>query len=507
MEIRFYNSLTRSIDRFEPYQGNVVKMYSCGPTVYDFAHIGNFRSFLAADLVRRLLEAVGYEVWHVMNITDVGHMTEDASADGTGEDKMQVAARRLKEDKKSGRAPEGCVANPDDPYQVAAYYRDAFLEDGKKLGLKVASEYPQRVPCATQYIPQMIRLIERLIQRGHAYVGGDGVVYFDVQSFPDYGKLSGNTLAKLDNLQEGASGRLDVRDQANKRHPADFMLWKPDPRHVMRWDSPWGAGYPGWHIECSPMAMELLQSDVIDIHTGGEDLIFPHHECEIAQSCCATGQSVFARFWLHTRFLMVEGRKMSKREGNFFTVRDVLTGKATGSEVHPAALRYELIRTQFAAQCNFTKKGLVDSANAVRKIVEFSDRIDSQRGAANTTVDTSHPVVNEFLSALADNLNISAALAVVHGWIGSRIEDAAEAAGVMQVIDSVLGVVQLTKSGSVAAQADEEDQEISLLCRLIDEARSRKDFSAADLHRKELTQRGYEVRSTAEGTVAKRKMA
>jgi cysteinyl-tRNA synthetase len=166
-----------------------------------------------------------------------------------------------------------------------------------------------------------------------------------------------------------------------------------------------------------------------------------------------------------------------------------------------------LIRTQFAAQCNFTKKGLVDSANAVRKIVEFSDRIDSQRGAANTTVDTSHPVVNEFLSALADNLNISAALAVVHGWIGSRIEDAAEAAGVMQVIDSVLGVVQLTKSGSVAAQADEEDQEISLLCRLIDEARSRKDFSAADLHRKELTQRGYEVRSTAEGTVAKRKMA
>jgi cysteinyl-tRNA synthetase len=503
MEIRFYNSLTRSVEPFTPLENNLVRMYSCGPTVYDFAHIGNFRSFLAADLVRRFLEAAGHQVWHVMNITDVGHMTDDSTADGSGEDKMQVAARRLKEDKKSGRAPEGSIGNPDDPYEVAAYYRDAFLEDGRQLGLKVAFEYPQRVPCATAYIPQMIETIEQLIRRGHAYVGGDGVVYYDVRSFADYGQLSGNTLEKLDNLQEGASGRLDARDQANKRHPADFMLWKPDPKHVMRWNSPWGEGYPGWHIECSRLAMELLQSEVIDIHTGGEDLIFPHHECEIAQSRGATGKDCFARFWLHTRFLMVEGKKMSKRDGNFFTVRDVLNGKATGTEVHPAALRYELIRTQFAAQCNFTKKGLVDSANSVRRITEFSERIAQQSGDRVAKVGLDNPIVNDFMSALADNLNISAALAVVHQWISAPVADPEEAAGILKIIDSVLGVVELTR----ATQPSDDKDDITALCRAIDEARKQKDFESADNYRKQLVERGYEVRSSAEGTVAKRKMA
>ena len=199
---------------------------------------------------------------------------------------------------------------------------------------------------------------------------------------------------------------------------------------------------------------------------------------------------------------MVEGRKMSKREGNFFTVRDVLTGKATGTEVHPAALRYELIRTQFAAQCNFTKKGLVDSAGAVRRIVEFAERIRGQAGGRVVEVDLDHPVLAQFLGALADNLNISAALAVVHQWIAAPVEDAAQAAAVLRIIDSVLGVVELTgqdRSG--------DEEEVSLLCRAIDEARQRRDFEAADQHRKRLVDRGYEVRSTAEGTVAKRKMA
>jgi cysteinyl-tRNA synthetase len=501
MEIRFYNSLTRNNDLFEPIKGHLVTMYSCGPTVYDFAHIGNFRSFLAGDLVRRFLEAVGYEVWHVMNITDVGHMTDDSSADGAGEDKMQAAAKRLKEDKKSGRAPEGCVANPDNPYEVAAYYRDAFLEDGKKLGLKVASEYPQRVHCATNFIPQMIKLIEKLIERGHAYVGRDGVVYYDVKSFPEYGRLSGNTLDKLENLREGASGRLEASDQANKRNPADFMLWKADPTHVMKWDSPWGAGYPGWHIECSAMAMEALGPQ-IDIHTGGEDLIFPHHECEIAQSRGGSGCGSFAKFWLHTRFLMVEGQKMSKSKGNFYTVRDVLTGKATGSAVHPAALRYELIRTQFGAQCNFTAKGLIDSANAVRRLSEFAERIETEAAGRVADVDLNHPVLREFFAALADNLNISAALAVVHQWIGSPVTNAAKAVAVLRKIDHVLGVVELTKS----AKSDNDD-EVTLLCRAIHEARQRRDFTTADQHRKKLESQGYEVRSTAEGTVAKRKMA
>jgi cysteinyl-tRNA synthetase len=248
------------------------------------------------------------------------------------------------------------------------------------------------------------------------------------------------------------------------------------------------------------MAMEALGSE-IDIHTGGEDLIFPHHECEIAQSRGGSGCGSFARFWLHTRFLMVEGQKMSKRTGNFYTVRDVLTGKATGSEVHPAALRYELIRTQFGAQCNFTAKGLVDSANAVRRLSEFAERIEAEAAGRVADVDLNHPVLKEFFEALADNLNISLALAVVLQWVGTPVTNPAEAMAVLRKIDHVLGVVELTKSNAT------EDDEVTLLCRAIHEARQRKDFSTADQHRKKLESQGYEVRSTAEGTVAKRKMA
>lgn len=249
------------------------------------------------------------------------------------------------------------------------------------------------------------------------------------------------------------------------------------------------------------MAMEALGPE-IDIHTGGEDLIFPHHECEIAQSRGGSGCGSFARFWLHTRFLMVEGTKMSKSKGNFFTVRDVLGGKATGTEVHPAALRYELIRTQFGAQCNFTMKGLVDSANSVRKLSEFAERVEAEAGAKVVEVGLDHPVLKEFFAALADNLNISAALAVVHTWISTPVENAAEAVAVLRKIDSVLGVVELTKSAGSG-----DDDEITVLCQAIHEARQRRDFPTADLHRKQLEARGYEVRSTAEGTVAKRKMA
>ncbi|MBV07702.1 MAG: hypothetical protein CMN21_00625 [Rubinisphaera sp.] len=299
MAIRFYNSLTNQTEDFQPLEAGVVRMYSCGPTVYDFAHIGNFRSFLFADLIRRFLEVMGNDVTHIMNITDVGHMTDDHLADGGGEDKMEAAAKRLKEDKKSGKVPDGAIENPDDPYQVAQFFTDAFLEDSRKLGLKIAFEYPQNIPHATNHIQDMQEMIDELIKSGHAYVGPDGAVYYSVESFPKYGSLSGNT---LDQLREGSGGRVQQNDQASKKHPADFLLWKPDQSHIMKWDSPWGMGYPGWHIECSVMARKLLGRDVIDIHTGGEDLIFPHHECEIAQSCGASGEDHFARFWMHARF-------------------------------------------------------------------------------------------------------------------------------------------------------------------------------------------------------------
>ena len=229
---------------------------------------------------------------------------------------MNVARRRLLEAKKSGALPAGATGiDPDDPYAVADYYADAFLADARVMGMTVAreaEERPELIPRPTRYIPQMIELVETLIKRGNAYAAGDGAVYFDVRSFPGYGRLSGNT---IDALREAAGGRVDAAHQARKKHPADFLLWKSDPQHIMRWPSPWGEGYPGWHLECSVMAQSLLGSDtngVIDIHSGGEDNIFPHHESEIAQTCSATGEAAFARYWFHTRLLIVEGEKMSK---------------------------------------------------------------------------------------------------------------------------------------------------------------------------------------------------
>lgn len=503
MDIRFYNTLTNEVEQFEPLEPGRVKMYSCGPTVYDFAHVGNFRSFLFADLLRRFLEASGLEVSHVMNITDVGHMTDDVAADGRGEDKMQVAARRLKEDKKSGKVEDGAVANPDDPYEVAEYFMQAFLDDGRDLGLKVVSEYPERVPKATHFISEMQQMISKLIERGHAYVGSDGVVYYSVDSFPKYGQLSGNT---LDGLQVGAGGRIDISNQSVKRHPADFMLWKPDQKHIMKWDSPWGAGYPGWHIECSTMSMQVLDTDVLDIHTGGEDLIFPHHECEIAQSCGATGNELFSRFWMHARFLLVEGEKMSKRKGNFFTVRDVLSGKATGTPVHPAVLRLELIKSHYRAHSNFTTKGLTESANTVRRLTELGERLRDACGDVPKEIDhTDHPVVKKFLHALANDLNVSEAISVVHAWISSPGKDAAEAYGVLLALDQVLAVWELTARDSMT---DDPESEIAIkLCALIDEARRTRDFSTADTLRQELIDLGYEVRSSADGTFAKKNLA
>jgi cysteinyl-tRNA synthetase len=360
--MRLHNTATRRTEEVPSRGGTApVSFYSCGPTVYDDAHIGNFRSFLNADVLRRSLELLGHRVVHVMNITDVGHMTDDAAADGGGEDKMAVAGRRIAEAKKAGKLPAGAVIDAADPGAIADFYANRFLEDARLLGLKVAHEAeamraaggdPGRLmPRPTRCIPEMVAMIGELVSRGHAYVAVDGAVYFDVRSFPAYGRLSGNT---IDSLREGAGDRIDAANQAAKRHPADFLLWKPDPRHLMRWPSPWGDGYPGWHIECSAMARMLL-GDEIDIHSGGEDNIFPHHECEVAQSCCATGRPIFSRAWFHTRHLQVEGEKMSKSKGNFFTARDLFAKGVT-----PAALRLELVRTHYRSNANFTLQGLQD---------------------------------------------------------------------------------------------------------------------------------------------------
>jgi cysteinyl-tRNA synthetase len=506
MDITFYNTLTNASEKFQSLVPNKVTMYGCGPTVYDYAHIGNFRSFLFSDVLRRFLEVAGYEVDQVINITDVGHMTDDHLADGGGEDKMDVAAKKLKAAKKAGTVAEGAVENPDDPYQIADYYTRAFLEDARRLGMLVADEYPRRVLHATQNIDAMQDVIQKLLDRGHAYVAGDGVVYYSVESFDRYGQLSGNT---LDQLRTGSGGRVLDTDQANKRHPADFLLWKPDESHVMKWDSPWGTGYPGWHIECSAMAMKVL-GETIDIHTGGEDLIFPHHECEVAQSCGATGNDAFARHWMHVRFLLVNDKKMSKSQGNFYTVRDLVEGRATGQPVHPSVLRFELIRSHYRANCNFTAKGLADSTGNVVKLSRFARDVEAAAGGVAEDVDATHPILNQFLTALADDLNVAGALAIVLPWINKKAKKPQEALGVCRKINHVLNVMPLQSSVPVgdleSMLVGDIPPEVIAACAGMDQARAEKDYDAADKLRGELLEDGWQVQTTKDGTVVQMRL-
>ncbi len=497
MPIRFYNSLTHEIEDFKPMEPPVVRMYNCGPTVYDFAHVGNFRSLLFADVLRRFLELAGYEVRQVMNITDVGHMTEDQLADGGGEDKMQVAAQRMKAAKKAGQAP---VDDPNDPYQIAAYYADAFIADARALGMKIVDDPPRRMPRATEYVPAMQSMVATLIERDHAYQADDGAVYFSVESFPDYGRLSGNTLNKV---RGGAGGRILDEHQAVKRHPADFLLWKPDQTHIMRWDSPWGAGYPGWHIECSAMAKAVLERDEIDIHTGGEDNIFPHHECEIAQSCGASGKPYFARFWMHARFLLVEGAKMSKSKGNFFTVRQLID-----EGVDPKVIRYELIKGHYRSNLNFTRKGLEDSARAVSRLREAAARFEKLAAGRTTATDASHPLVGAFTDALADDLNIAAALGVLFTWLSeTRPADASEAAAALAALRAVDRVLNVLEPAAVPVTTGLDEAAAQTKAAAIDAARAARDYAAADALRAELNEAGYDVKTTREGTTVHRRLA
>ena len=497
-EITFYNSLTKSLEPFEPITPPAVTMYNCGPTVYDYAHIGNFKSFLFADVLRRFLELVGYDVKQVMNLTDVGHMTDDAVADGGGQDKMAAAGERLAEAKKSGKLPEGVDLDPNDPYAIAKFYGDAFIEDAKKLGIKVASE-PDHLPRATDHVGHMQALIKTLVEKGNAYIAADGAVYFSVESFPDYGRLSGNT---LEDLRGGAGGRVSESNQAVKRHAADFLLWKPDDSHLMKWDSPWGTGYPGWHIECSAMAKAVLKQDIIDIHTGGEDNIFPHHECEIAQSRGATGEDSFAKFWMHGRHLMVEGQKMSKSKGNFYTVREVIDGGFTGRAVDPAVLRLELIKAHYRSNMNFTAKGVEDSASGVMKLRKFAEKVGYDRGRASWQ-GVEHPALAEFVEALADDLNTAKALGVMFAYLNEPAEEAEVSHAMLAAFDQVFAVLESAEAASVAGSSNPIQDKIDTM----NWARANKDWATSDSIRAELEAEGYEVKQTKDGIVATKKLA
>ncbi|MCH2135308.1 MAG: cysteine--tRNA ligase [Phycisphaerales bacterium] len=492
MTLHLHDTLTGEPVALQPVDPDgPIRFYSCGPTVYDYAHIGNFRAFLAADVLRRVLEFNGHDVRHVMNITDVGHMTDDASADGGGEDKMQVAARRLLDAKKSGSLPAGADVDPDNPQAIADFYADAFLEDARMLGLKVADDVkndPSCMPRPTTWIESMVKMVQGLIDSGHAYVAEDGVVYFDVQSFADYGALSGN---RLEALRSGEGGRVDMATQSIKRHPADFMLWKPDTSHLMRWPSPWGEGYPGWHLECSVMARELL-GDEIDLHSGGEDNIFPHHECELAQTRCTTGCSHFARIWVHVRHLMVDGGKMSKSAGTFFTVRDILEKGAT-----PAALRLELIRTHYRVNANFTMQGLRDCGRMVDRWCRLAERLESGVCGAFDGAGPIERSMDRFAAAVNDDLNLAGAIGVLNeaaaahgGSDDGTAQQAARELAALRRMDSVLGVLD---RNSAPETSGDGGADIDAMVQARNDARARKDWAEADRLRDTLKEMGVEI--------------
>ncbi|MGQ0626748.1 MAG: cysteine--tRNA ligase [Phycisphaerales bacterium] len=528
MPLRLYNTLTRQVEPFIPGDPAKVTFYSCGPTVYDDAHIGNFRSFLAADVLRRFIESPLCElddgrggvhrgprsVAHVMNITDVGHMTDDAEGGEQGEDRMAVAGRRIAEAKKSGALPAGSTIDPADPYAIANFYADRFLADARLLGLGVASDAerdPTLMPRPTAKIAGMVRMILDLIAKGRAYaVGPPGrqIVYFDVQSFPEYGRLSGNT---LDRLRTGAGGRISDSHQQQKKHPADFLLWKADPAHVMKWDpasidprAGWGVGYPGWHIECSVMAAERLADaqGMIDLHSGGEDNIFPHHECEIAQSRGCTGAPGFARMWFHPRHLFVEGAKMSKSKGNFHTIRDL-----TERGFEPAAIRLELIRTHYRSNANFTEQGLKDSARMVERWRRAAGDTLPPAGADAGAI----PAAAEFAAALQEDLNIAGAIAVVNTYAAKVESPTAESARAFALFDQTLSVLARSRPAATSSAIGvflpgvTPDAAIIRLLEERSQAKAARDFERSDAIRDELSALGLAIKDVAGGKVEVRR--
>jgi len=468
--LKLYNTLTKKKGIFKPLKKGIVTMYNCGLTVYDYAHIGNLRAFTFADILRRYLEYKGFTVKQVMNFTDVGHMFEDVDI---GEDKMEAAVKREKKD----------------PWSIAELYIKVFLEDSQKMNF----EEPMVRPRATVHINEMIELIQKLIKNEYAYVV-NGSVYFDVTKFKDYGKLSGNTIEKL---KMGAGGRVEFNP--DKRNQFDFALWINDPKHIMNWESPWcEKGYPGWHIECSAMVMKYL-GETIDIHTGGVDNLFPHHENEIAQSEAATDKQ-FVRYWLHNEHLLVEGGRMAKSLGNFYTLRDLI---AKG--YNPKAIRYLLMSTHYRQRLNFTFEGLEAAKNAVDRVIHFVYRLTDAdgRGCGGKIKTLMSDVQRRFGEAMDDDLNISVALATLFDFAREvnklmddnmlSKEEAEEVYKLMIRFDNVLGVIgEVKKEEKLSKEAEE-------LIRKREEARKAKDWEKADKIREQLRAMGIMIEDTPQG--------
>ena len=457
--MRLLNSLTRRLEDVVPLEPGHVKMYACGPTVYRYAHLGNLRSFMLYDLIRRALEFEGLRVTEVMNITDVGHMTDESSAEAV--DKMQLAME-----------DEGLT-----PTQIAEKYTAAVFDDAAALGIRPADRYPK----ATEHIQAMIDLTATLVDKGHAYVVDNGSVYYDVESFQGYGKLSGNT---LENLREG---HRDLETDPRKRHAADFALWKAaGPGRLMKWSSPWGEGFPGWHVECSAMSMQYL-GDRFDIHTGGTDLRFPHHEDEIAQSEGAVGHAVVS-IWVHAGHLRQSGQKIAKSTGNVILVRDLVE-----RGFDPLSFRWLCFQTQYRSEMDFTWDAM---ATADQRVKQLRRRMAEWAPAAAELGEAATALDRRLREALADDLAMPTAVVVVNELVSSSDVSGGEKYTLLASWDDVLGL-DLERE---ATAGWEPSAEMLALIAERDAARGAKDFAASDELRDRLAAMGLEVMDTAEGT-------
>lgn len=495
---QLYNTLSRSVETIEPIEAKHLRFYACGPTVYSYAHIGNFRSFLTADLILRTARAIGWETTYVTNITDVGHLTHDDVADASGQDRMEKALRS-----EEGRR----FANI---WDLARFYTDEMLHDWKALNLRE----PDVRPRATEHVAQQIQAIEQIIATGHGYETAKGV-YFEVETFPDYGKLSGNTLD-----DELAHSVRDVVEDPEKRNPRDFALWKKDPHHLMLWYSPWGWGFPGWHIECSAMSQAYL-GESFDLHTGGEDNKFPHHECEIAQAESITSKP-FVRYWIHTRFLQVEGEKMSKSTGNFHTVRELIAREEDGGRgINPLALRLALISGQYRKPLNFTFDHLRASAKHVQRFEEAAQLVEQTRERRTNGKDQLGEWLDDTyeraLAAMLDDLNTPGAIAsalegvrLIQGSGPNLNAASAESAHAwLTKINELLGIVWPDDHDRPRADDEADDpfaREVEQLLEEREQARRSRDFERADAIRDRLQEMDVEVMDSPDGTSWRRRV-
>lgn len=474
--LKLYNSLSRKVEEFKSIHPLQVGMYTCGPTVYSFAHIGNFRTYTSADILLRTLEYNGYEVQYIMNLTDVGHLTGDNLGDADlGEDRMEKAAKK-----------EGKTA-----WEIAQFYTDVFLQDYEKLNL----QKPKKFAKATDHIREQIDLVKKLEAKGFTYKTSDGI-YFDTAKFSKYGELS-----NLDQVKAGA--RVEINPE--KKNPRDFALWKFSPmadsgkeKRQMEWKSPWGKGFPGWHIECSAMSMKYL-GETFDIHTGGTDLRETHHPNEIAQAEAATGKK-FVNYWVHGAFILVNGERMSKSQGNLYTVYDIEKEK-----YDILALRYLYLQTHYRQEMNFTFVALDAAQNAYKKLVlEISRWEDPILDSGKVSTSDMKEFEKRFLDALNDDLNTPQALAVMWEVVKSPYPSGAKMRTLF-MMDRVLGLNLRELSAQIKIAQGIVPGHIQQMVEQRQSLRKQRKFNAADQIRAKIEKLGYAIEDTKKGIKVKKK--